>query len=779
MPNFRTVKVIPISYDGHAINDGTNYLSWLDGDSLNLPPGQIIQADVDFDWPYFVGNEKTSRTLVVHIQIQDRSTWQARINELNQWFSTQSGQEQYLLAMWTESQSLRRIACRPIDSRIDGLWYSITLRALRPYWEANEEESQILFVSADGDSTVVVNSGNLATTPIIELTMTTAPVNTWLWRRNVLVTNGCSNHLINYPLELTAGGWDTAALVANASKATTLSGAHDATTTTINVASTAAFYSRGLIYIDSEQIFYAAKTDTSFTGCIRGVGGTTAAGHNNGVAVRQSEMYADGRDVRVELDGQEVPHWFGAAMGVSRGPNYNNTLLWTVIPRLEALNAERSSGFLLTLGRDLARFKAVTTSSALPAAAGACLVDGNNGTNWVAATISAWAVIDLAYEQVINRVMIFHPNSADAPADFNIQTSLNGVDWFTRASVTGNTARQQFTSHDFPAVAARYVRINVSAVQTGGTRCAIGTVSVYHAVARLVVKYGNWDVVERTETLDTKPMFRLDTSSNTTWSYNQFWDARYPSRPAQWTPYQQQGTLANQFRLYKTTQDGAPADPATVMGIARATASPYYDAYRLHHPGGISQVVHSGQTRMNSAYRTWRLGTIDFSGNVVLNRYENTTNSPAAWTTYGPVTTAISPIARTVFIYMFHKATTTSSNFAQVNSIVLSLTNTPIVNFQAAIATLQLSCILDNVTTEQSFILNGLVNLNQTLEIDCSKFTVINKALGISQLAMLSLPMGVVRIPWMQLQPGTNNIVYRDTAVTGITLAVKYRSRWL
>lgn len=47
--------------------------------------------------------------------------------------------------------------------------------------------------------------------------------------------------------------------------------------TTINVSSTAGFPdSYGLILIDSEIITYTGKTETSFTGCIRGFSGTTS-----------------------------------------------------------------------------------------------------------------------------------------------------------------------------------------------------------------------------------------------------------------------------------------------------------------------------------------------------------------------------------------------------------------------------------------------------------------------------------------------------------------------
>ena len=64
---------------------------------------------------------------------------------------------------------------------------------------------------------------------------------------------------------------------------TTLSSGISATDTTITVASTKGFPDDyGLLKIDDEIITYTGKTDTTFTGCIRGFNGIT--GYDNGVA---------------------------------------------------------------------------------------------------------------------------------------------------------------------------------------------------------------------------------------------------------------------------------------------------------------------------------------------------------------------------------------------------------------------------------------------------------------------------------------------------------------
>ena len=68
---------------------------------------------------------------------------------------------------------------------------------------------------------------------------------------------------------------------------TTLNGGLTNNATTITVVSTAGFFAAGNIQIENETITYTGITNTTFTGCTRGVDGTTAATHNTGTNVAQ------------------------------------------------------------------------------------------------------------------------------------------------------------------------------------------------------------------------------------------------------------------------------------------------------------------------------------------------------------------------------------------------------------------------------------------------------------------------------------------------------------
>jgi len=60
---------------------------------------------------------------------------------------------------------------------------------------------------------------------------------------------------------------------------TYLAASFSATDTTLNVVSTAGFASAGIAYINQEAVEYSGKTSTTFTGCVRGLFGSTAVRH--------------------------------------------------------------------------------------------------------------------------------------------------------------------------------------------------------------------------------------------------------------------------------------------------------------------------------------------------------------------------------------------------------------------------------------------------------------------------------------------------------------------
>jgi len=66
-----------------------------------------------------------------------------------------------------------------------------------------------------------------------------------------------------------------------------LNGSLNDSATTVTVDSTTGFDSAGTLYIGNEQVTYTGTSSTTFTGCTRGAGSTTAAAHSDDVVVAQ------------------------------------------------------------------------------------------------------------------------------------------------------------------------------------------------------------------------------------------------------------------------------------------------------------------------------------------------------------------------------------------------------------------------------------------------------------------------------------------------------------
>jgi len=82
-------------------------------------------------------------------------------------------------------------------------------------------------------------------------------------------------------------GTNAKSLITDANATATLSTTANSSVTVLTVNSTAGFLVHGALYVESELMYYTAKTSTQFTGITRGTSGTTAASHNSGVTVYQ------------------------------------------------------------------------------------------------------------------------------------------------------------------------------------------------------------------------------------------------------------------------------------------------------------------------------------------------------------------------------------------------------------------------------------------------------------------------------------------------------------
>jgi glucose/arabinose dehydrogenase/PKD repeat protein len=91
-------------------------------------------------------------------------------------------------------------------------------------------------------------------------------------------------------------------------------------------------------------------------------------------------------------------------------------------------------------------------------------VTGGNADKWCSLGTTKFLRIDLGAASSVGRFVLRHAAAGNEPArfntrDFDIQTSLDGITWTTRATARANTAN--VTTHTIAPVSARYLRLNV------------------------------------------------------------------------------------------------------------------------------------------------------------------------------------------------------------------------------------------------------------------------------------------------------------------------------
>lgn len=202
-----------------------------------------------------------------------------------------------------------------------------------------------------GAASLLTNAGDRDTAPVFTINVdasksTNSALDDYPWSAQVIMVNRSPNDLDNVPVWLmdqsgaaarpvTDSGAAGLMAVRQTTGASVLTADPGAGGTTIAVAATDAFNSNGGMAIlqwvtgstfgTMECIYYTGRSTTTgagnLTGCVRGIGGTTAQAHGIGTAIAVCATMPNGDDVRVTLD--DVPNvnrwlvnWNGTASDV-------------------------------------------------------------------------------------------------------------------------------------------------------------------------------------------------------------------------------------------------------------------------------------------------------------------------------------------------------------------------------------------------------------------------------------------------------------------------------
>ena len=356
-----------VSWDGHAeINDGTNCTAFFVRD-YGLPILEALTSPRHNAAPIVSGVKFPQDFMlpVVQIVIENTTAVTTYRRYLHQWFDGKNGQSRPLVVSDDNGANQRQMYALPLGLvQVEGGAGLIFNALLKPdgkadphfRWRAVTESTDTWSVTTSGSTRVINNGGEDDAYPVLSLTPTTAKSVGSAYKRWVPIKWNGEAGSAQYPVDITGGGLDTAALVTAGKMQASgvdlavevdgsivgrwLGGMNTATTkiwvplsfqvmpavelavsltagavTSIEVDGDITTYpSAGIIMIGTEAIQYTGKSNnkSQFVGITRGAHGTTAAIHSSGVQVDAIQhsvyiLYGGGSGVRLTTSPSAQP----------------------------------------------------------------------------------------------------------------------------------------------------------------------------------------------------------------------------------------------------------------------------------------------------------------------------------------------------------------------------------------------------------------------------------------------------------------------------------------
>lgn len=736
-----------ISFDGHNINDTTNYVATFPLNTVML--GQ----DAEHQWvdlAYLPPEYTTSHITggVVYVQIDMRGTIHSQMDELRKWFAPTLGGKKKLLVKDTANSDkqyrIYGVAKKPTGR--NGTVVTFPIEVGDQTWAAETETTTAWPITSSGDTQVVVNAGNRYSAPIIRLTPTavktggTAGSN--LYTGFLAVFNRTAYGLAGLPYDIFDNAWDTSVLIAdNGNKAQiNVGGGINAAVTTIPYDTvTGTLSSSGMMKVENEQFSYTGKTGTTsgnLTGVTRGIGGTTAATHADNVEMKTSYMQNDGRDVRVYDSGVEMDRWLDDW-------NTNNSSVW--------INGSWSANPLGVAATGLTLNTAIAGSGAI-------------------STITVTS------------------------------TEGTGINFFSKWNLLPSQGLLQIESEIF-----RYTSKTgdgVVPVRFGGvTRAVRGSAEAAHTTTLQVkwierditVTFGDASATAPVIPDSRKPMIDIDTSTNTSHVWLAFYDST-GTRPLAWSSYVSAPSAPLNTSHVYTANQNTSANPATDMGgsvEAYQQGSTYYSpasivSWEIFHPEYIDTITATGEKfRVGS---TWPLvRCIKRPGVAATVLWTEPT--PASASSWGSISShsavAVGSQGFPIRFEMSGSVSKSSGAMARVEyeSVTFALnssytpTVTKIMSTPAPVTGANIYTmdgILSNDTKGQSIRVKYDLEVNQTLEIDCARH-VVTYLKDNSPAFSAVLPTDEDSFAWIDLDPGNNTLSWTELGVVAITGSVIHR----
>jgi hypothetical protein len=321
------MRLRPYTYAGHSLNDGVNFKTSMPLDNPEQGASRAIMAERAERRPIFATKTFSSSEITLEIGLIGASTPNALMDTLKAWFDVDDLIERKFICQDIENANKEWYVMCTTNSMMDFRFGLVTVILDVPdlVWYENTESHTDWTITASHDKENITPAGNKYALPRLSFTPTGAGGNRYANRMFMPWRNPLTVSQPNYGLNIVDTVWNTAALVSSATNHVHCDGGVNATDTTIPYnAETGTIPDAGLLYCDTEQIYYSAHTALNLTGCTRGVNGTTNASHIAGAQMNQSLLQANGDDINVTLNGKQANFWLYDV-------NTANTKVWTTL----------------------------------------------------------------------------------------------------------------------------------------------------------------------------------------------------------------------------------------------------------------------------------------------------------------------------------------------------------------------------------------------------------------------------------------------------------------
>lgn len=340
-------------------------------------------------------------------------------------------------------------------------------------------------------------------------------------------------------------------------------------------------------------------------------------------------------------------------------------------------------------------------------------------------------------------------------------------------------------------------------------RAAKGSAAAAHAVSDTCIwiqhdiwfVYGNPGATAPELDLSQKPTFDLDSSTNTSWVYTDFFDYTNLYRPMRWFGQAYKTSLYNnskQSRAYTETQGAFATALASVMGIDLLTA-PFYDQWRgesvsgewhLTNPAGFISIAISSGKHYRNYTGTYPIPEI-LGANDTLMNYENIytipwTGSLSAWNPFTVSTTVFVKTYIQVQIRVQGQIPAAPSTVVWPNSYRVALEAStltlgvssaalPVVSVGAEQSGYLIDCIITNNENAYSLRITQPIPLNKQLIINCATHRAyLNDNTPVQGCVRRQNSR---RTAWMVFEPGANELSFIDVDTGNITITEQHYSR--